>query len=878
MSEGHPVEPVNLDFTLWIEMLSDWHVGTGLGKHGAVDALVDRDEDELPLITAKTVRGLWRDGAETLAFGLDGGDRQGPWHQFVRTLFGSEPSIEGRTASASSKRRMWELLLGIFAPDRRAQQLLRERPVPSRISVRNARLVEPLRSRLRGKQPEKRRLRDALTFVKPGVAIEARSGKARDKFLRFEEVTRADCMLEARGTVDLTGDGDARAAVCAFLRGAAGLVERLGGKRRRGHGRCRIVLSFDAAASGYFPLDLEAAWRDMRNEAAEALASISAPNRLNRPPVYDGVSTFNEATHETEWTVIPLELTLEEPVLLPDAVLGNVVTTLDHIPGGQLLPYVTEKLGAGARPYIACGDIRVLNAYPAIGGTRALPVPLCWEAPKDEVPANDSGKFSVRNRLVSQNEKNQYKPLRKGYVALTGTGSWPFLPDVQKSVRTHNSVEDLLQRPTELTGGVYSYEALAPGAVFRSEVWIRTSNGIDTTKLTCGAALLGRAKSGGYGSVTIKAGPPGNRSSLTNGNSSDLAVWLVSDAILRSSALGGAADLEALAAAIEETVGKGVLVARNEKGSLPFADNPSGLKQPAADLRHRRLESWQRSWGLPRPSLTTLQAGSVAIFTLNESKQGDLATIIETLEREGIGERRAEGFGQVLINHELLSKPELELQKFELPGAQSLAESDTEAGSSTSAANSTAALANRDTRDPVRRFAEAVERAAWRKAIAEKAEHVASDRDQRKNHLGWVGDKPGMSQLGGLRVVMGRLAGKEDEDAVKLWICQLNANEQRRKKWPDDAIPKLKELLSVESQVWTVLEKASPQWPAELVERHDAVKNRLRLEAIRTFLRIAMRCHKRQAEAGDQASVPADSAVAAAGSGPSADTDVESPS
>src|SRR5437660_295681 len=85
-----------LRFILMIEMLSDWVVGSGSGRQGSIDSLVERAADGLPFVPSTTLRGLWRDAAEQLAFALDGGARNGAWASLATRLFGSQPAIERR--------------------------------------------------------------------------------------------------------------------------------------------------------------------------------------------------------------------------------------------------------------------------------------------------------------------------------------------------------------------------------------------------------------------------------------------------------------------------------------------------------------------------------------------------------------------------------------------------------------------------------------------------------------------------------------------------------------------------------------------------------------------------------------------------------------
>ncbi len=166
-----------LGFRLTVIMESDWHIGIGAGRNRAVDRIIDRDEDGLPVIRSSTLRGMWRDAAEELAHGLDEG-KAGPWGRFVQQLMGSQPQLE---SAAKNKD---------FAA-----------PQPSRLRLGDARLGDAIRQRLAYDHPSCAVLREALTFVKPGVKIDPGTGMALDDHLRFEEVARVGTVLHAEGIV-----------------------------------------------------------------------------------------------------------------------------------------------------------------------------------------------------------------------------------------------------------------------------------------------------------------------------------------------------------------------------------------------------------------------------------------------------------------------------------------------------------------------------------------------------------------------------------------------------------------------------------------------------------------------------------------------------
>lgn len=197
--------PLPERFRVRLTMESDWHVGSGMGRPGNVDRLITRDADGLPFVPAKTLRGIWRDACERLCRGLDDG-RVGAWSRLVDRLFGSQPG------------------LGANDPTGRHGNPA-EVPLESAVQIRSARIPSPLRERLARAD---RRLRQVLTFIKPGVKIDRRSGSAQTDFLRFEEVARKGTVLEAECHLKVQNQ-TTRELASALLIASAKLVERLGG-------------------------------------------------------------------------------------------------------------------------------------------------------------------------------------------------------------------------------------------------------------------------------------------------------------------------------------------------------------------------------------------------------------------------------------------------------------------------------------------------------------------------------------------------------------------------------------------------------------------------------------------------------------------------
>jgi CRISPR-associated protein Csx10 len=697
-------------FDVIFTMTSDWGVGSGAGRQGSIDRLIERDMESLPLLPATTIKGIWRDAAEQVAHSLDGAAGNS-WRNLVDAIFGSQPVLDEKAG-------------------------VRRSPVPSRLTVGDGRLSKGLRQCLAESE-----LRAATTFVKPGVAIDPASGRAKTDFLRFDEMARKGAVLVAPCRLATTGDAAADLALTALCLAALRLVERIGGKRRRGAGSCSVSIA--AARDLPFPPQpsksanpgtsciLDAAVKALE-EAARSVAPAVEPLVLGFVPTVDG---WKNSADSTDWRKFGIDLEVTSPLLIANAVLGNVVTTLDFIPGGMLLPILTKTLiAAGLAPElvrsaIAAGDIRVLPAHPVVDGQRGLPVPFVWEQLKDATggPWN-TGVISNRLLATGEGTSDQKKPLRGGFVAL-GNGSIR-KSDIDRRVRTHNTVEDERQKPTEAVGGVFTYETISPGSRFRSEVWIDTAIGLADLSAEAlhrhlpQTARLGRAKSSGHGQVTFVSTALSDTVEARSGDG-DVILYFASDTLIPAS-LARPSPLQALLHEIERSFGM-----------------KCSASEPVGDLRYRRLDGWLAAWSLPRPSLVAIGAGSVVRLKV----EGDPSALAEKIQRIGLGSRRGEGFGHVLVGHPLVSEP--------LPDGPSIGTAP-EKRSTATMARSDEGLAEQLTpltAGEAAYFDLAVQEAekARLRLLAEVATERAED---RKTLLGWNAELK-MSQIGALRAAGG---------------------------------------------------------------------------------------------------------------------------
>jgi CRISPR-associated protein Csx10 len=594
-------------FSLRIEPLSDWHVGSGRGE-GTIDRVVLLDDDGLPTIRGKALRALWRDHARQLAHGLDDGGI-GAWSALVESIFGDEPASPGYRARRGSH----------DGP-----------PRPAALSIGPARLEPALRLRLAGDDADRRLLRRHLSYVPAQTAVDFRSGSARRRTLRRLQRVRAGLPLVAEA--DLRTDDE----TCWHLLVASSLLfDRIGHKRRRGWGRTTIrIEGADAARS--------VEW--LRRQHAAGVPAVPTVEAVE-PPAPGSYSAASEP-----WRTLPLRLHLEQPVIVPARVVGNVVETRTVIPGTYLLgPMARALRQAGvADPdrHIQAGAVVVLSATPEVAGQRSLPAPSVVRMHKEGGDAVRPA--TLVNRLVEVSPGVQLRGWRGDFVTLPGDDSLPAHRSGAAGIGTamHNSVDDAEQRAKE-AGGVYTYQYLAAGQTYRTE--LRWRKDLIADEATLVEALprsvrLGISRRDDYGGARLEpVGAPAPHAApavrtIEAAGRRVLPVWLASDVLLRDETLRAAPTVEALRVQLE--------------GALAVRLQPIALDDRiTVDCRTVRYESWHDGWSLPRPSLVALAAGSCVAFAVDGAMD---PARLDDVAAGGFGERRAEGYGQLVLGAALL--------------------------------------------------------------------------------------------------------------------------------------------------------------------------------------------------------------------------------
>ncbi|MUG95755.1 hypothetical protein F7734_26730 [Scytonema sp. UIC 10036] len=703
-------------YSINIEMLSDWHIGSGTGRSGSIDRLVKRDRENLPFIPAKTLTGIWRDACEQVALGLDGDNPNKPWHKWVQYIFGNQPALEFRTGKTSE-----------------------EQPQPAILSVRPAQIPPALKNALRNKPL----LQEALTFIKPGIAIDPDSGCAKSDCLRFEEMVRLGTQLVATYTLEGLESGSYEyKTVQSLLAAGVAMIERLGAKRRRGAGKCRVAISY---------------------QLEDAIAWIEKNLTPELPPASKKTEQEKQALECTgTWCRVELSLEAKSPLLIHSKTVGNLVKTLDYIPGTFLLSMFSNKLrkvGIDIGEVIAQGKLILTNATPEVeqnGSNKkerkaGKPIPLSLFYKKSDKERETK---IIENRLRNSAEDgSQFKGYRSGYISDLTTSDEAVsvvLKIVTKSVETHNTVNDEIQRPNEDVGGVYSYEAIAPGTRFRAELRLCQSL-VDVIQdsnwqLLAGDYHIGRTKKDDYGLISLKVESESyNADTVTIDPEKELTVWLLSDVLIRDKRLRPTTNLCDFAEVLGNKLGVNLRIksAESESTESKRDETMSFL------ARQNRIDSWQTRWGLPRPSLVGLSAGSCMIFKVD----GNLdPTNLSDLQISGIGERRAEGYGQICFNAPILNEPILHISKPRKNDAN---------------VQKNTVLIEPKEDGKIFDYARLIEREAWRVAIRKAALLLSDTRESRQEIIGLeiqrkqgkqkIDSKPSTSQLGNLHSALEQL-------------------------------------------------------------------------------------------------------------------------
>jgi CRISPR-associated protein Csx10 len=361
-------------------------------------------------------------------------------------------------------------------------------------------------------------------------------------------------------------------------------------------------------------------------------------------------------------------LRLQEPILA-NSLAGdaNSARTLPYVPGGLIrgaliVAYlkntsVDAKEDEKFRRLFLDGRTRYLHAWPMRQEKRGLPTPASWIADKDDLLQDENAApaniFNLAAASFEEIKMAAAKEDAKGEDFETVSAELAWLPantlytqEPSLQFNLHTQRDAIFGRAREGSGTVFRYEALPAG--LRVQGVILTVNEDDLRELENllpqGTILsLGKSRTAGYGRVIVDDKPvrlpdgwregwkwPAPKEEGNDAAEPKLIITFLSPAILRDA--NGQYTLDpryALAARLGVTV--------------------NTFEEEKTFCKSEIVGGFNRTWGLPLPQAWAVKAGSVFVYKLAGDAKPAKQDLLG-LEKTGLGERRAEGFGSIAVD------------------------------------------------------------------------------------------------------------------------------------------------------------------------------------------------------------------------------------
>jgi len=362
---------------------------------------------------------------------------------------------------------------------------------------------------------------------------------------------------------------------------------------------------------------------------------------------------------------------LKEPLILSNgSQIGNVLLTQDHIPGSTMLGLCaglylrSSKKATGSdgqyekefKDLFLSDDTVFSPAYP-LGelAYQCFPIPMSVLGCKHfgfnrPDPAGDEmhgfSDYLKEDKLTPDccAECGAALEHKSGFLySRRGKDSF-FNHDVSKQILTHNKVSD-----EEKKKRLFSFECITPGQQFYGEISFQTDSYRKLIKdllAESGTLRLGKARNRGYGLVQIHdliekensvcskwAGP-------VDDSDKEFFIYFYSDAIPVDKTLRYCSSLDSSTLAFWLEL---------EPDEVHVAN---GIGDPKRSFyRQGRILGFNQTRKMPLPFEQTISAGSV--FSCSYKGNHGIKAKLAELEENGIGLRRNEGFGRVIINHRI---------------------------------------------------------------------------------------------------------------------------------------------------------------------------------------------------------------------------------
>ena len=609
------------DCVLEIRLQSPLTSAAGEGRVGLVDRDVAFDDLGLPILPGRRLKGLWRDAYRDVA---DAWQQCGENAISASQIFGDSGQSPGdgdasiRVGNAelkdASSLKQWLKYLQHRHQETNEQKLNADDVVQYYASVRTQ------------------------------TAIDRRTGSAKEDTLRLTRTLRSDLIFWA--PIYFTESPD-DALENALALGAAAL-RHMGTARTRGLGKVSCCL---------LKLDPHGKKHDLTPDLKEnKLPSIIRPASSPSTRVSVGHSSAgSRSSLEIPTHLLRYRLKLNAAAVIPglDGDPNTVVTRQD-IPGSHILGvaawhYLKQGDRSAADPAFRSafldGGLRFLTAYPEAIDTdqRMVPIPHSIRKFKDTEDLLD---------LVEQEPgKDPIKRLDQRYARMSEGRLETQSVKTERNYHHARASNDrrigrALGAEVEDGGALFTYEAIQPaqtfqGAILGSEGDLRN---LKTWLQDVKTVSIGRSRSAQYGTAELEWIDDVPR------ELSGLVEWDGFETQQTSSTCDKSLIITTLSPLL--TVSKNGhpnACFPKEEVAEALGLNVSELTLSSSYTRTELIGGYHSHLRLPRQQLPAIAAGSVFVFKLAQDLTVEK---LLQLEYDGLGIRKAEGYGRVATNRQ----------------------------------------------------------------------------------------------------------------------------------------------------------------------------------------------------------------------------------
>lgn len=334
--------------------------------------------------------------------------------------------------------------------------------------------------------------------------------------------------------------------------------------------------------------------------------------------------------------------TLEDVKLAQTLRQIDMEPTMDYIAGSTLRgAYIYRYIQKFKIPDINQGEhrrkllnggITFLNAYPSYENIRSIPFPKCYFANKERIKSYQNKGISKLALQVGRGE-----PLGDGYEKVRVSEFISNNLNHLKPIKVEK-ISNLHINQTGEKNHLFRYEAIKRGQGFKGIIKVEQEEDVqEVIDLFQDARVyIGGSKGSGYGKCRIynmqlvEENPEAKGFESFMDFRQDLYILALSDILYRT-------DVGEYKTFLEED----------------FLQNKLGLDKVEyinSSIETRDITSFNNKWGCYTPQIRGIKAGSVFQYEITGKLTIDK---VQAWMNQGIGERKQEGFGRVLVLNDL---------------------------------------------------------------------------------------------------------------------------------------------------------------------------------------------------------------------------------